>query len=56
MLANTVLVGSAVAAPAILALSQRQYSNQGDLLVRSKGLQFAVFLILSLVLIPPLDR
>ena len=54
MLANTVLVGSAVAAPAILALSYANYSNQGDLLVRSKGLQFAVFLILSLVLIPPL--
>ena len=54
VLANTVLVGSAVAAPAILALSYANYSNQGDLLVRSKGLQFAVFLILSLVLIPPL--
>lgn len=54
VLANTVLVGSAVAAPAILALSYANYSNQGDLLARSKGLQFAVFLILSLVLIPPL--
>ena len=54
VLANTVLIGTAVAAPAILALSFANYSNRGDLLVRSKGLQFVVFLVLSLLLIPQL--
>lgn len=54
MLAMTLLIGTAAIAPAILALSYASYSNRGELLVRSKGLQLAVFLILSLLLIPPL--
>jgi O-antigen/teichoic acid export membrane protein len=53
-LAVTLLIGTAAIAPAILALSYASYSNRGELLVRSKGLQLAVFLILSLLLIPPL--
>jgi O-antigen/teichoic acid export membrane protein len=54
MLAMTLLIGTAAIAPAILALSYASYSNRGDLLVRAKGLQLAVFLVLSLLLIPPL--
>lgn len=53
-LAVTLLIGTGAIAPAILALSYASYSNRGDLLVRTKGLQLAVFLILSLLLIPPL--
>ena len=51
-LAMTLLIGTSAIAPAILALSYANYSNRGDLLVRTKGLQLAVFLILSLLLIP----
>jgi O-antigen/teichoic acid export membrane protein len=52
VLAVTLLIGTAAAAPSILALSYANYSNQGELLVRSKGLQLVVFLVLSAVLIP----
>lgn len=52
VLTVTLLVGTAAVAPSILALSYANYSNQGELLVRSKGLQLAVFLVLSAVLIP----
>jgi O-antigen/teichoic acid export membrane protein len=48
------LIGTAVIAPSILALGYANYSNRGDLLVRMKGLQFAVFLMLSVLLIQPL--
>lgn len=48
----TLLIGTAAVAPSILALGYANYSDRGDLLVRTKGLQFAVFLILSLILIP----
>jgi O-antigen/teichoic acid export membrane protein len=51
-LAVMLLIGTAAAAPSILALGYANYSNQGELLVRSKGLQLVVFLILSAVLIP----
>ncbi|MGY3605928.1 MULTISPECIES: hypothetical protein [unclassified Bradyrhizobium] len=54
LLAKTMLIGTSVAAPAILALSYANYSNRADLLVRSKGLQLIVFLVLSLLLIPQL--
>jgi O-antigen/teichoic acid export membrane protein len=54
LLAKTMLIGTSVAAPAILALSYANYSNRADLLVRSKGLQFIVFLVLSLLMIPQL--
>jgi O-antigen/teichoic acid export membrane protein len=48
----TLLIGTSVVAPSILALGYANYSNRGELLVRTKGLQLAVFLILSVVLIP----
>ena len=52
VLAVTLLIGTAAAAPSILALGYANYSNRGDLLVRTKGLQLAVFLVLSVILIP----
>ncbi|MCA6106936.1 hypothetical protein [Bradyrhizobium cenepequi] len=54
LLAKTMLIGTSVAAPAILALSYANYSNRADLLVRSKGLQLIVFFVLSLWMIPQL--
>jgi O-antigen/teichoic acid export membrane protein len=50
----TLLLGTSVIAPALLALSFANYSNRGELLVRTKGLQLAVFLVLSLALIRPM--
>lgn len=50
-LAHTLLLGSAAVAPSLLALSFANHSNRGDLLVRTKGLQLIVFLVLSVVLI-----
>ncbi len=52
LLTMTLLIGTGVIAPSILALGYANYSNRGDLLVRTKGLQLAVFLILSIVLTP----
>jgi O-antigen/teichoic acid export membrane protein len=46
------LIGAGLVAPSLLALGFANYSNQGELLARSKGLQLAVFLVLSLLLIP----
>jgi O-antigen/teichoic acid export membrane protein len=54
LLTVTLLIGTAAAAPSILALGYANYSNRGGLLVRTKGLQLAVFLILSLILVPPM--
>jgi O-antigen/teichoic acid export membrane protein len=51
MLAVVLLLGTCVAAPAVLALSYANYSNRGPLLLWTKSLQVAIFLILSLVLI-----
>jgi O-antigen/teichoic acid export membrane protein len=51
-LANTLLVGMCVGAPAILALSYANYSNRGTLLLWTKSLQLVIFLVLSLILIP----
>lgn len=48
------LIGTTAAAPSILAVNYANYSNRGALLVRTKGLQLAVFLLLSVLLIPPL--
>lgn len=48
----TLLLGSAAVAPSLLALVFANYSNRGDLLIRTKGLQLVVFLVLSAVLIP----
>jgi len=50
----TLLLGSAAVAPSLLALGFANHSNRGDLLIRTKGLQLAVFLVLSFVLIPRL--
>jgi O-antigen/teichoic acid export membrane protein len=50
----TLLIGASAVAPAILALNYANYSNRGDVLVRTKGLQLAVFLLLSVILIPPM--
>lgn len=52
LLTMTLLVGAAAAAPSILALGYAYYSNRGELLLRTKGLQLVVFLALSAVLIP----
>jgi O-antigen/teichoic acid export membrane protein len=54
LLAVTLLIGAGAVAPSILALSFANYSNRGELLVRTKGLQLIVFLVLSAVLIPRL--
>ena len=54
LLAITLLIGTSVIAPSILALGYANYSNRGDLLVRTKGLQLAVFLVLSALLIRPM--
>ena len=54
LLTITLLVGASVVAPSILALGYANYSNRGNLLVRIKGLQLAVFLVLSVVLIQPM--
>lgn len=53
-LAVTLLLGSAVVAPSLLALVFANHSNRGELLIRTKGLQLVVFLVLSIVLIPRL--
>ena len=53
-LAITLLLGTCVGVPAILALSYANYSNRGPLLLWTKSLQLAIFLGLSIVLIPRL--
>jgi O-antigen/teichoic acid export membrane protein len=54
LLAITLMIGTGVVAPSILALGYANYSNRGDLLMRTKALQLAVFLVLSGLLIPPM--
>ena len=54
LLATILLLGTGAIAPSILALSYATYSNRGDLLVRTKGLQLVVFLTLSALLIYPM--
>ncbi|WGR97422.1 hypothetical protein MTX26_23720 [Bradyrhizobium sp. ISRA443] len=51
-LTATLLLGSVLTAPSLLALSFANYSNRRDLLVRTKGLQLVAFLVLSVTLIP----
>jgi len=51
-LSTTLLVGTAVAAPSILAASYASYSDRGKLLASSKSMQLVVFMILSFALIP----
>jgi O-antigen/teichoic acid export membrane protein len=52
LLAITLIVGTGVIAPSILAFSYANYSDRGDLLVRTKGLQLVVFFALSGLFIP----
>ena len=54
MLAIILLLGMCAGAPAILALSYANYSNRGTLLLWTKSLQLAIFLLLSILLIPPM--
>jgi O-antigen/teichoic acid export membrane protein len=54
MLTITLLLGTCFTAPAILALSYANYSNRGPLLLWTKSMQLAIFLVLSVVLIPRL--
>jgi O-antigen/teichoic acid export membrane protein len=54
LLTVMLLVGTSAVAPSMLALGYANYSNQGNLVARTKGLQFAVFLILAVVLIHPM--
>jgi O-antigen/teichoic acid export membrane protein len=54
VLAITLLIGSSAVAPSILALSYANYIGLGDLLVRTKAIQLAMFLGLSVGLIPVL--
>ncbi len=53
-LATTLLIGTSVVAPSILALGFANYSNRGELLAKAKGLQLAVFLVLSVALTSPM--
>jgi O-antigen/teichoic acid export membrane protein len=50
----TLLIGTNVVAPSILALNFANYSNRANLLVRTKALQLTIFLVLSVALIPQL--
>jgi O-antigen/teichoic acid export membrane protein len=50
----TLLVGAVAVSPSVLALGYANFSDRGALLVRTKGLQLAAFLVLSTALIPPL--
>ena len=54
VLTMTLLIGTGAVAPSILALGYANYSNRGNLLVRTKGLQLAIFLMLSVLLIQPM--
>ena len=54
VLTMTLLIGAGAAAPSVLALVFANYSNRGDLLARSKGLQLAAFVVLALALTPPM--
>ena len=54
VLTMTLLIGTGVIAPSILALGLANYSNRGELLARTKGLQLAVFLVLAIVLTSPM--
>jgi O-antigen/teichoic acid export membrane protein len=46
------LIGTAAMAPSILAVGYANYSNRGQLLLRTKALQLVLFLVLSAILIP----
>jgi O-antigen/teichoic acid export membrane protein len=48
----TLLIGAQIVAPTTLALGYGYYSDRGNLLARTKGLQLMAFTVLSLVLTP----
>jgi O-antigen/teichoic acid export membrane protein len=48
----TLLIGAELVSPAILALGYAYYSDRGELLARTKGLQLVSFVLLSLLLTP----
>ncbi len=50
----TLLVGTGIAAPAMLALGYSYCSNRGELLARVKAVQLVLFLLLALLLTPQL--
>jgi O-antigen/teichoic acid export membrane protein len=54
LLAIVLLLGGCISAPAILALSYANYSNRGPLLLWTKSLQIALFLLVGFALIPHL--
>jgi O-antigen/teichoic acid export membrane protein len=51
-LSITLLLGTCVATPALLAMSYANYSNRGPLLLRAKSAQLVLFVVLALLLIP----
>jgi O-antigen/teichoic acid export membrane protein len=51
-LSVTLLIGTCVATPALLAMSYANYSNRGPLLLRAKSAQLVLFFLLALPLIP----
>jgi O-antigen/teichoic acid export membrane protein len=51
-LSVTLLLGTCVTTPALLAMSYANYSNRGALLLRAKSAQLALFVVLALLLIP----
>jgi O-antigen/teichoic acid export membrane protein len=51
-LSVTLLIGTCVATPALLAMSYANYSNRGPLLLRAKSAQLVLFILLALLLIP----
>jgi O-antigen/teichoic acid export membrane protein len=48
----TLLIGTCLATPALLAMSYANYSNRGPLLLRAKSAQLVLFIVLALLLIP----
>jgi O-antigen/teichoic acid export membrane protein len=50
VLTLTLLIGALLVSPSMLALGFAYYSDRGELLARTKGLQLVVFLVLALVL------
>ncbi len=48
----TLLIGTCVATPALLAMSYANYSNRGPLLLCAKSAQLVLFAVLALLLIP----
>jgi len=52
LLTLTLLIGAEMVAPAMLALGFAYYSDRGELLARTKGLQLVSFLVVALALTP----